>query len=168
MGLFNFVKTEGEKLAGGKPVTAAALVDHIKSLGLKIDQLFVSWDGATCILFGVVPDAAEQEKAILAVGNLEGVDKVVDKLTIVMDDIPAPTATTVATAAPETVNIAGEPAGITVSAFYTVKSGDTLSKIAKDQYHDANKYPEIFDANKPMLKSPDKIFPGQVLRIPKL
>lgn len=47
-----------------------------------------------------------------------------------------------------------------------MKSGDTLSKIAKDMYGDADKYPQIFEANKPMLKDPDKIYPGQVLRIP--
>jgi nucleoid-associated protein YgaU len=50
--------------------------------------------------------------------------------------------------------------------FYTVVSGDTLSKISKQYYGDANKYMKIFDANKPMLTSPDKIYPGQKLRIP--
>ena len=44
--------------------------------------------------------------------------------------------------------------------FYTVVSGDTLSKISKQFYGDANKYKQIFEANKPMLKSPDKIYPG--------
>jgi len=53
------------------------------------------------------------------------------------------------------------------SKFYTVKSGDNLSKISKEMYGDANQYPKIFEANKPMLKSPDEIFPGQVLRIPQ-
>ncbi len=50
--------------------------------------------------------------------------------------------------------------------YYTVVKGDTLSKIAKASYGDAMKYPVIFEANKPMLKDPDKIYPGQVLRIP--
>ena len=52
--------------------------------------------------------------------------------------------------------------------YYTVVRGDTLSKIAKQYYGDANKYPAIFEANKPMLKSPDLIYPGQMLRIPPL
>lgn len=52
--------------------------------------------------------------------------------------------------------------------FHTVVSGDNLSKLAKQFYGDANKYPVIFEANKPMLKHPDKIYPGQVLRIPAL
>ncbi|HEX7719895.1 MAG TPA: LysM peptidoglycan-binding domain-containing protein, partial [Woeseiaceae bacterium] len=53
------------------------------------------------------------------------------------------------------------------SNFYTVKSGDTLSKIAREVYGNASKYPVIFEANKPMLSNPDRIYPGQVLRIPK-
>ena len=54
------------------------------------------------------------------------------------------------------------------ATFYTVVRGDTLSKIAKEHYGNAMKYPVIFEANKPMLKHPDKIYPGQVLRIPPL
>ena len=52
--------------------------------------------------------------------------------------------------------------------YYTVVSGDNLSKISKAQYGDANKYMKIYEANTPMLKHPDKIYPGQVLRIPPL
>ena len=51
---------------------------------------------------------------------------------------------------------------------YTVQAGDNLSKIAKQFYGNPNKYPVIFEANKPMLKDPDKIYPGQKLRIPAL
>jgi len=166
MGLFSFVKSAGEALAGGKPVTSEGLVEHIKALNLKIDKLFISWDGKTCVLFGNVPDQAEKEKAILAVGNLSGVDQVVDKLQIVSGAGAAGTNTVAA--APETVDPSKEPAGQAESQFYTVVSGDNLSKIAKHCYGDANKYPVVFEANKPMLKSPDKIYPGQVLRIPKL
>jgi nucleoid-associated protein YgaU len=54
------------------------------------------------------------------------------------------------------------------AVFYTVVKGDTLSRIAKQHYADANKYPAIFEANRPMLTHPDKIYPGQVLRIPPL
>jgi nucleoid-associated protein YgaU len=49
---------------------------------------------------------------------------------------------------------------------YTVEKGDTLSKIAKHHYGDANKWRKIFDANTDILKNPDRIFPGQVLKIP--
>ena len=165
MGLFSFIKSAGEALAGGKPPSAESLVEHIKALNLKIDKLFISWDSKTCILFGNVPDQAEKEKAILAVGNITGVDQVVDKLNIVAGAGTA--GTSVAAAAPETVDPAKEPPGQSDALFYTVKPGDNLSKIAKENYGDADKYPAIFEANKPMLKSPDKIYPGQVLRIPK-
>ena len=60
--------------------------------------------------------------------------------------------------------VAPEPEAV----FYEVKSGDSLSKIAKAQYGDANKYNAIFEANKPMLKDPNLIYPGQMLRIPQL
>ncbi len=165
MGLFSFIKSTGEALAGGKPVTAESLIEHIKALNLKIDKLFISWDGKTCILFGNVPDQAEKEKAILAVGNLSGVDQVVDKLNI--SEGAGAGGTSTAAAAPEVVDPAKEPPGQTEAVFYTVVAGDNLSKIAKQHYGDANKYPQIFEANKPMLKSPDKIYPGQVLRIPR-
>ena len=69
------------------------------------------------------------------------------------------------TVAPPTVKIIVPIA--TASQFYTVKSGDTLSAISKQVYGNANLYNKIFEANKPMLKSPDKIYPGQVLRIPE-
>ena len=49
---------------------------------------------------------------------------------------------------------------------YTVKAGDTLSKIAKEHLGDANAYPRIFEANRDQLSDPDKIKPGQVLKIP--
>ncbi|MFD0739469.1 LysM peptidoglycan-binding domain-containing protein [Lysobacter koreensis] len=52
------------------------------------------------------------------------------------------------------------------SKTYTVEAGDSLSAIAKKVYGDAGKYNKIFEANQPMLKDPDKIYPGQVLRIP--
>jgi nucleoid-associated protein YgaU len=51
---------------------------------------------------------------------------------------------------------------------YTVKAGDTLSKIAKEQLGDANTYEEIFNANRDQLTDPDKIKPGQVLKIPAM
>ena len=50
---------------------------------------------------------------------------------------------------------------------YTVKEGDTLSRIAERQWHDAGRWPEIAEANRAMLPDPDKIFPGQELKIPR-
>jgi nucleoid-associated protein YgaU len=72
---------------------------------------------------------------------------------------------TVAVATAEAPAVA-EASSTSQSRFYTVKSGDTLSKISKEFYSDPNRYNAIFEANKPMLEDPDKIYPGQVLRIP--
>lgn len=60
----------------------------------------------------------------------------------------------------------GQPAGAATQRTYTVKSGDTLSKIAREHLGDANAYMRIFEANRDQLSDPDKIKPGQVLKIP--
>ncbi len=88
------------------------------------------------------------------VKNQDEVNKIWDAIKTVPDwrnDIVAEV--TVDPAAPKTVT-------------YTVKSGDTLSKIAKDQLGHANDYMKIFEANKDQLTDPDTIKPGQVLKIP--
>lgn len=102
----------------------------------------MTFDGATATasVFGVAPDQATREKIVLCCGNVSGVASVKDMMSV---DQSAPEA-----------------------QYYTVVAGDTLSKIAKQYYGDANKYPAIFEANKPMLSSPDRIYPGQKLRIP--
>ena len=61
---------------------------------------------------------------------------------------------------------AAAASGGTQTRSYTVKAGDSLSKIAKAHYGDASQYTKIFEANRDKLKDPDKIFPGQVLTIP--
>lgn len=146
MGLFEFVKEAGEgllsKLGQGSNEDSAALQGHVKDLGLGVDGLKVEVDGDRAVLRGKAASQAEREKAILAVGNTPGIAQVDDQLAV---------------AAP-----AAE------SQYHKVVSGDSLSKIAKQFYGDAMKYPQIFEANKPMLKDPDKIYPGQVLRIPPL
>ena len=59
------------------------------------------------------------------------------------------------------------PAGAAAQpVFHTVKKGENLSAIAKHYLGDAGRYREIFEANRPMLSDPDKIYPGQSLRIP--
>jgi nucleoid-associated protein YgaU len=67
------------------------------------------------------------------------------------------------------VSSAAAPTGVPATAkTYTVKSGDTLSKIAKEFLGDGNAYMDIFNANKDQLSDPDKIKPGQVLKIPQM
>ena len=162
MGLLSFIKEAGEKLfhkGEAEAVAAAptaenvaalsqaagtAIAGYIEAQGLKVNALDVAFDApsATVTVAGVVADQDTKEKVVLCCGNVTGVGAVNDMLTV---DTPAPE-----------------------SQFHVVVSGDNLSKIAKQFYGDANKYPVIFEANKPMLSHPDKIYPGQLLRIPPL
>lgn len=155
MGIFDFVKDAGAKLGLGKDdkeaqeteraqeaVMGGRLRRHLQGLDLGIENVNVVFDDGVATVRGKAASQAEREKAVLALGNTQGVSRVVDEMTVAA---PAPEAT-----------------------FYTVVKGDTLSKIAKAQYGDAMKYPTIFEANRPMLADPNKIYPGQVLRIPPL
>ncbi|HBL31036.1 MAG TPA: peptidoglycan-binding protein LysM [Acidobacteria bacterium] len=119
---------------------AAALVKVIEGMGFKVSELGVRVDDDKVTLTGEAANQADREKIVLLVGNHEGIGSVDDQLTVAVQE-------------PE-------------ATYYEVKKGDTLSKIAKEHYGNANKYPVIFEANKPMLEDPDKIYPGQRLRIP--
>lgn len=142
MGLFNFIKDAGKALFGGEAKAAEPekLKAEAESVGAK--GVEVSVDGDKVVIKGTAASQAEREKAILAVGNIEGVAQVEDQI-----EVSAP-----------------EPE----STFHTVEKGDSLWKIAEKAYGDGSKYMAIFDANKPMLSDPDKIYPGQMLRIPPL
>jgi nucleoid-associated protein YgaU len=130
------------RVADANETAATAIASYIASQSLGADGLAVAFDGAsaTVTVSGVAADQATREKIVLCCGNVQGVAQVTDQLTV---------------AAP-----ADE------SRYYTVVRGDTLSAISKSQYGNANDYMKIFEANKPMLGNPDKIYPGQVLRIP--
>lgn len=146
MGLFDFVKEAGEglldKLTGSEAEDSKAVQGRVQDLGIGVEGLRVKVEGDRAVLQGKARDQAEAERAIVATGNIPGIAQVDDQLEVAEPSKP--------------------------SEYYKVKSGDSLSKIAKQFYGDARKYPQIFEANKPMLKDPDKIYPGQVLRIPPL
>tara|TARA_R110002072_G_scaffold17625_1_gene66593 strand:+ start:8512 stop:9009 length:498 start_codon:yes stop_codon:yes gene_type:complete len=164
MGLFSFIKNAGAKVFGiGKTdaeeakeaaaeaaarklkqqeAAARKLEETITDLQLQVEGLNVFIDDAAATISGLALNQATREKVVLVVGNSKGIATVDDQMTVEIE----------------------EP----VAQFHTVKSGDTLGKIAKTYYGNAMKYPVIFEANKPMLTHPDKIYPGQVLRIPTL
>ena len=148
MSIWSFVKEAGEKILDaitpGNANADEVLKDHISRVGLGNPNIQTEVDGGTVIVKGEVASQEEKEKILVTLGNIEGVEKVDDQMTV-------------ASSAP----------AATESKFYEVKKGDTLSKISKAMYGDANKYQKIFDANKPMLKDVDKIYPGQKLRIPE-
>jgi nucleoid-associated protein YgaU len=110
---------------------------------------------------GYVPSIDVKEKTVLLAGNIDGISKVDDRLHVGV----RPGQATGSVAGGSTLGT-GTGAPAWQSRTYTVEKGDTLSAIAKKFYGDASDYPIIFEANKPMLADPDKIYPGQVLRIP--
>jgi len=165
MGLMSFIKEAGEKLFGKGQAQAAAkpseadqavatnqaasdaIVDYIRKMNLDAEGLSVAFDGDSgeVTVSGMAKDQATKEKILLCCGNVAGVAKVNDAMSVANPS----------------------DGGNHVEAqYYVVVKGDTLSKIAKQHYGDANAYPKIFEANKPMLTHPDKIYPGQTLRIP--
>ncbi|AVP58869.1 peptidoglycan-binding protein LysM [Pulveribacter suum] len=169
MGLFSFVKEAGEKLFGGKDAHAAtppaaagaaaparpsqedlnakagkAIEGYIAAQNLGVNDVKVQFDGSQgkVTVHGTAPTQAVKEKVTLCCGNVASVTGVDNQMSVTN---PEPEA-----------------------QYHDVVSGDTLSAIAKKFYGDANKYNAIFEANKPMLSDPNKIYPGQKLRIPPL
>lgn len=170
MGMFDFVKNVGKKLGFGDDEETTPKAEELKkeldSHKLGTDNVDVVVKGDTAVLKGVVKDQSVFEKAVIAVGNTLGISKVqADELKIVAPDSGLKLDGNVdMTALVAAATPAKEP------VFYTVKKGDNLWKIAEAHYGKGKgaKNDVIFKANKPMLKSPDKIYPGQVLRIPDL
>jgi len=153
MSVFSFIKNAGAKVFGiGKTTEeesalaaiekANKLTSTVNALGFKVQDLNIVVNEDTANVTGQADSQEIREKVVLVIGNTGGIASVKDNMTVLAK-------------APE-------------AQFHTVVKGEYLSKIAKKYYGDAMKYPIIFDANKPMLTYPDKIYPGKVLRIPKL
>lgn len=143
MGLFDFAANIGKKLFGKDDEAPQKIEEHIAADNPGISDLGVAFNDGVVTLSGQADSSEALEKAILMAGNVEGVKEVV------VDGVNAP------------------PIAEDVQ-YYEIKSGDTLWAIAKEYYGDGNKYPQIFEANKEVIKDPDKIFVGQKIRIPKL
>lgn len=160
MGLFSFLKKAGANILTNKAAKAVRtpeiiameeevlrkqklilLEGVVSGMKSKIKNFDLDLNGDRVTVYGQAPSMTVKEKVVLALGNVGGIAAVDDRISVVK---PAPE-----------------------SIFHEVKKGDTLGKIADKYYGDAKKYTKIFNANKPMLKDPNKIFPGQKLRIPQ-
>ena len=152
MGLISFIKNAGDKLfkseAKREQEKADLIKAHIEKFGFDTSDIQVVVDDDKVKLMGSIDTQENKNKIIVTAGNVEGIATVDDWIVVKNPPVVAPP----------------EPE----KQFYTVKKGDYLSKIAKEVYGNANKYMVIFEANKPMLKDPNLIYPGQVLVIPPL
>ncbi len=160
MGLFSFIANAGKKIFGGHQEADAGqpvqqldtaqidkLRDYVASLGLNIANLGVQFNGpGEVTLTGEAANRADYEKAALMAGNVMGISKVNNQMTIAQQPAEAST----------------EPEAQT----YEIQKGDTLWAIAQKYYGNGASYPKIVEANQPMIKDADEIYPGQVLRIP--
>ncbi len=169
MGLFDFLKSAGSKVLTKKNASTVKNKEIVKmekelaakqaellnkqkivllkgiidSTGVKVKNLELDYNGGEKVtVYGQVKKQADKEKVIIALGNVGGIARVDDRISVTK---PEPEAT-----------------------FYTVKRGDSLSKIAKKLYGNPKLYKKIFEANQPMLKDPNLIYPGQTLRIPPM
>ncbi|NJC27217.1 peptidoglycan-binding protein LysM [Neolewinella antarctica] len=150
MGLISFLKNKGKNIFGKEEKTATKevtvskeqqLKKEVERFGFSVDDMKVQLQGEQVTVTGKAKDTATAERVSLALGNVDGISSVDNRLTVAAPTVEA--------------------------KYYTVKDGDSLSKISKAMYGDPMKYEQIFEANKPMLEHPDKIYPGQTLRIPQ-
>ena len=146
MGLLDFLKDKGKDLFGGGGNEAETIKKEVeRALGSNVQNLTAHFNDGKVTLMGTAKSLAAKEKAALIAGNVKGVSSVND----------------------DGLKVEGGASTVASSTrYYTIQSGDTLSKIAKEHYGDANDYNKIFEANREVIDDPDKIYPGQQIRIP--
>ncbi len=141
MGLLSFAKSIGKKLFNHEAEAAEKITSYIEDDNPGVNNLQVTVEDGVVSLSGEAKNAEALEKAVLMAGNVDGVSEVK------YDNVTAP------------------PAEEKIE-FYEIVSGDTLSGIAKKFYGKSSVYMRIFEANREVIKDPDKIYVGQKIRIP--
>ena len=140
-GLLDFAKDLGRKLFSKDDEAPDKIKEHIEEDNPGVDALGVTFEEGVVKLSGKARSPEALEKAVLMAGNVRGVERV-DVAGVEAPEIEAKV------------------------EYYVIERGDTLSAIAKRYYGKASLYPEIFEANREVIKDPDLIFPGQKIRIP--
>lgn len=141
MGLFDFVRNVGNKIFNREDEAAEKIRQHIEADNPGIKDVQVSYDDGVVSIGGSAESPEAMEKAVLMAGNIKGVGEVKADAVVV-------------------------PENESKAEYYVIQSGDTLSALAKKYYGKAMDYPRIFEANREVIKDPDKIFVGQKIRIP--
>lgn len=145
MGLFNFAMNMGKKVFGKETEAPAAIQKLIEEDNPGVENLEIQVKDGHAILSGKASSAEALEKAVLIAGNVQGIEAIDAEGVTIADGS----------------TVAGD------DQFYTIEKGDTLWKIAEKAYGNGSKYQKIFEANREVIKDPDKIYPGQKIRIPK-
>lgn len=158
--LFDFAKDMGKKIFTSDAEAGMNILKHIEANNPGVNPLSVEYDDGVVTMSGVAKTAEAKEKAILMAGNVEGVESVNADAVDVDEPIPAASGS-----AAESGGFGGVLPGV---QYYTIEKGDTLYAVAKQFYGDGMKYPDIFEANREVIEDPDKIYPGQKIRIPSL
>lgn len=146
MGLFDFAKDVGRQLFNTDDEAADNIKEHLEIQTSGMSNVTVEFDDGVATICGDCSNAAVRDKAILIAGNIKGVTKVV------ADGLTAPEPK------PEEPEEKAE--------IYEIVSGDTLGGIAKKFYGKGSAYMRIFEANREIISDPNKIYPGQKIRIP--
>ena len=145
MGLLDFARDVGRQIFDTDAEAADNIKQHIEIGMTGVKNITVEYDDGVATICGDCDSQAIKEQAILLAGNVKGVEKVV------ADGLNAP---------------APAPAEVSKDEFYEIKSGDTLGAIAKQFYGKSSQYMRIFEANREIIEDPNKIYPGQKIRIP--
>ena len=163
--LMDFAKHIGRKVFDTDAEAADEVLRYLQSDNPGVDTLRVAYDDGVVTLTGRAADVAAKEKIVLMAGNVEGVERVDADGVSVIEVVPQQAGSSESEDSPAA---ALPPAAEEATQFYVIQSGDTLYKIASDFYGNGMKYPALFEANREVIQDPDKIYPGQKIRIPPL
>ena len=145
MGLLDFARDVGRQVFDTDSEAADNIKQHIEIGMTGVKNITVEFDDGVATICGDCDTQSVKEQAILLAGNVKGVEK------IIADDLNAPMP---------------PPEEVSKDEFYEIKSGDTLGAISKQFYGKSSQYMRIFEANREIISDPNKIYPGQKIRIP--